>query len=96
MLESIPEIIRLIFAFACLVSGDLRLLPALSSAENVDSLMRKRKKFLKIFENLSEHVQVGKNRWSESKDLVTEAKSLFGQSQIEHATKLKLEDSIGD
>jgi hypothetical protein len=58
------------------VFADLTRLENLKS-KDVKIVIRNRKRFLKIFENLSEKVGIGKNHWEDSSILISEAKTLF-------------------
>ena len=63
------------------VFADMTRLENLKSVD-VKSVIKNRKRFLKIFENLSEKIGIGKNHWEESSTLISEAKTLFVDSEL--------------
>ena len=82
MLETIPKICQVILLIITLVVADLKSLENLAKCRHLKSVLKRRKKFLKIFENISENVSSSKNRWDESAVLVSQAKVEFENAEI--------------
>ena len=82
MIETIPKICQVILLTLAIVVADLKDLEKLVSCRDLKNVMKSRKKFLKIFENISENVSLSKNRWEESSTLVCQAKTVFEIAEI--------------
>jgi uncharacterized protein YifE (UPF0438 family) len=78
MLKTIPQILKLFLSIIHLILTDLENNDwMLESGIQHQTIIKNRKKFLKICENISENVSLSKNRWEESSVLVQESEKLF-------------------
>ncbi len=66
------------------IFADLMRLENLKSEDKIKTvtMIKNRKRFLKIFENLSEKVGIGKNHWEDSSMLIDEAKALLADANL--------------
>jgi hypothetical protein len=66
------------------IFADLMRLENLKSEDKIKTgtMIKNRKRFLKIFENLSEKVGIGKNHWEDSSTLIAEAKTLLADANL--------------
>ena len=80
MLKTIPQILKLFLSIVELAMTDLENMEWMfdvAESCTLPQMLKNRKKFLKICENISENVNLDKNRWEESSVLVQESESLF-------------------